>query len=217
MLVFAHRGYHADVPQNTMESFRRAVALGADGIETDIRLSADGTPVLHHDRCVPNGMEISNFTYAELQKVVRYPVPTLESALAECGSVVWDLEIKTPSAVGVIVDVINRYKSTRRLLISSFLQPVVSEIVRRVDVEGGLIFAHLPQDSTTLCGPGKFHSNITTLIWDYEACTEKLIADSTRHGYKNFVYGTITPSDHQNVTDWAVDGVITDYPELGRR
>src|SRR5262249_3557646 len=50
MLILGHRGYHATVPENTLEAFAQALALGADGIETDIRLSADELPILFHDR-----------------------------------------------------------------------------------------------------------------------------------------------------------------------
>ena len=50
MLLLAHRGYHLSVPENTMAAFAAAVALGVDGIETDVRLSRDGLPVIIHDR-----------------------------------------------------------------------------------------------------------------------------------------------------------------------
>ena len=42
MLILAHRGFHAGQPENTMGAFEAARKLGVDGIETDVRLSADG-------------------------------------------------------------------------------------------------------------------------------------------------------------------------------
>lgn len=50
--VAAHRGFSAKYPENTMEAFRAAVALGVDQIETDVRITADGELVLHHDAAV---------------------------------------------------------------------------------------------------------------------------------------------------------------------
>ena len=48
-LIIAHRGESAHAPENTLESFRRAVDAGADGIEFDVRLTRDGEVVVFHD------------------------------------------------------------------------------------------------------------------------------------------------------------------------
>ena len=47
--VAAHRGFSEKYPENTMEAFKAAVELGVDQIETDVRITADGELVLHHD------------------------------------------------------------------------------------------------------------------------------------------------------------------------
>lgn len=48
-LVIAHRGGAALWPENTMGAFRRALDMGCDGLEIDVRLSAEGVGVIHHD------------------------------------------------------------------------------------------------------------------------------------------------------------------------
>ena len=48
-LVFAHRGGCALGPENTIAAFDLGIAAGADGLEFDVHLSADGVPVVHHD------------------------------------------------------------------------------------------------------------------------------------------------------------------------
>lgn len=48
-LVFAHRGGCAIGPENTLAAFDLGIAAGADGLEVDVHLSADGVPVVHHD------------------------------------------------------------------------------------------------------------------------------------------------------------------------
>lgn len=48
MIGFAHRGGMADAPENTLEAFSKALAAGATGLESDVWLDAEGTPVLHH-------------------------------------------------------------------------------------------------------------------------------------------------------------------------
>ena len=56
VITFAHRGGRADLPENTLPAFRRALELGARGLETDARLSADGEVVLVHDERVRRGL-----------------------------------------------------------------------------------------------------------------------------------------------------------------
>src|SRR5205814_10656550 len=48
-LVFAHRGGSALAPENTIAAFDNGLALGADGLELDVRLCRDGVAVVHHD------------------------------------------------------------------------------------------------------------------------------------------------------------------------
>ena len=48
-LIIAHRGNAADAPENTIESFAQAIALGADALEFDVRVTRDGVPVVIHD------------------------------------------------------------------------------------------------------------------------------------------------------------------------
>ena len=52
MRVAAHRGFSEKYPENTMEAFRAAIEIGADEIETDVRVTADGELVLIHDATV---------------------------------------------------------------------------------------------------------------------------------------------------------------------
>jgi glycerophosphoryl diester phosphodiesterase len=66
MLVLSHRGVRTHAPENTLAAFEAAIALKVDGIETDIRLSKDGIPILFHDRLTLDGQEVVSMTQAEL-------------------------------------------------------------------------------------------------------------------------------------------------------
>ena len=61
-LLFAHRGGRAHAPENTLEAFRRAVDLGATGLESDVWLTSDGQPVLDHDGRVGRGLRRSSLS-----------------------------------------------------------------------------------------------------------------------------------------------------------
>jgi glycerophosphoryl diester phosphodiesterase len=56
VITFAHRGARLEEPENTIPAFRRALELGATGIETDVWLSADGEVVCAHDPVVTRGL-----------------------------------------------------------------------------------------------------------------------------------------------------------------
>ena len=72
-LVFAHRGGCATGPENTIAAFDRGIAAGADGLEMDVRLSADGIVVVHHDptleRTTSATGEVARRTAAELARL----------------------------------------------------------------------------------------------------------------------------------------------------
>ena len=70
-LIFAHRGASAHAPENTLAAFELALAQGADGIELDVKLSADGHAVVIHDAAVDrttgaHGM-VKDLSLAELR------------------------------------------------------------------------------------------------------------------------------------------------------
>src|SRR6478672_6885695 len=72
-VIFAHRGASAYAPENTIASFELAVAQRADAIELDVKLSADGHVIVHHDPTVDrttNGKgKVKDLTLAELKKL----------------------------------------------------------------------------------------------------------------------------------------------------
>ena len=72
-LIVGHRGASAVAPENTMAAFREAIAVGADGIEFDVRLTRDGVPVVIHDSTLrrTGGLphRIADLTWSELAKV----------------------------------------------------------------------------------------------------------------------------------------------------
>ena len=72
-LIIAHRGDSARAPENTLIAFQRAVASGADGVEFDVRLAADGVPVVFHDpsldRIAGVKGKVAEFTSEELRRL----------------------------------------------------------------------------------------------------------------------------------------------------
>lgn len=72
-LIIGHRGASAVAPENTMAAFREAIAVGADGIEFDVRLTRDSVPVVIHDSTLrrTGGLQqrVADLTQSELATI----------------------------------------------------------------------------------------------------------------------------------------------------
>ena len=72
-LIIGHRGASAVAPENTLAAFKRAIQVGADGVEFDVRLASDGVPVVIHDgtlqRTALVQKRVANLSAAELQQL----------------------------------------------------------------------------------------------------------------------------------------------------
>lgn len=91
MLVIGHRGASAAHPENTEAAFRGAIAQGADGVELDVRRTADGTLAVCHDETLPDGRALLSLSRAELPP----STPVLEDVLEVCrGLAMVNTEIK---------------------------------------------------------------------------------------------------------------------------
>lgn len=88
--VLAHRGRGTGAPDNTLEAFSAALSAGADGVELDVRRSAEGVAVVHHDAEVPGLGPL----YLLGRHTLPAWVPTLEQALERCRGAVVDVEVK---------------------------------------------------------------------------------------------------------------------------
>jgi len=146
---FAHRGGVQIAPENTLHSYRRALEVGADIIELDVRSTKDNRVVVLHDRTVDrttNGTgNVKKLTLAELKKLdaayrftpdrgATFPlrgkgltVPTLEEVFREFPNVPVNIEIKEPdpSIAKPLADLIRTHKREKlTLVVSSFEAPL---------------------------------------------------------------------------------------------
>jgi glycerophosphoryl diester phosphodiesterase len=215
MQIYSHRGYHVEVPENTLDAFARAVAMRVDGIETDLRLSADNQVVLFHDRLVGQDQEVSDLTRAELSRIVGYDVPTLEEAVGRFADVTWMLEIKAPATLTQTLEVVRKYAGTRRFQITSFSHPTVVAARRELDVECGLLVSHRPIELLSEpLGWDPQRTGIGMIVWKYELLDAAILEQARALGLKSFVYSVYTPADHRHCIELGLDGVISDRPEF---
>lgn len=106
-IAFAHRGARAYAPENTLEAFTLALTQEANGLESDVWVTADGVPVLDHDglvrRSFGRGRPIAGFRRAELPG----HIPSLAELLDQCGSDYdLSLDLKDPGSGQRVIDVV---------------------------------------------------------------------------------------------------------------
>ncbi|MBI5868670.1 MAG: glycerophosphodiester phosphodiesterase [candidate division Zixibacteria bacterium] len=134
--IIAHRGSSATCLENTMAAFRQAAADRADGIEFDLRLSADRQWVVHHNPDALVGgvpMRLSRLTLAEIIQLPigsgKERIPTLaeflEWAGSQPGSLVFD--IKDTDGIPELVSALAQHASPR-IILSSFNRSVLREL-----------------------------------------------------------------------------------------
>lgn len=122
VIAVAHRGDPYRARENTLASLRSALHLGADAVETDVRLTRDGVPVLLHDgtlkRLWGHDRPLSSLTWEEVSALTDGGVPTLSDALAatDGGRMMIDLP-GTPDvrAVRRVVDVVRERDARDRV------------------------------------------------------------------------------------------------------
>ncbi|HEX8088438.1 MAG TPA: glycerophosphodiester phosphodiesterase family protein [Blastocatellia bacterium] len=121
-LIIAHRGGAHESTENTIGAFQRAVMVGADGIETDIRLTRDGVIVIYHDEyfgrveglaAAQRTRLISDMTYSELSRQTLVPVgedrggrrvPTLDDLLSGVKTALLNIELKRGARFAELVN-----------------------------------------------------------------------------------------------------------------
>jgi len=139
--IVGHRGNSAHAPENTIESFRQAIAAGAECVELDVHLSADGVAVVIHDPTLDRTTDASGAVASLPIDRIRqadggarftrdgrsFPyrgtgllVPTLEEVLRDLGDVPLLVEIKTSAASREARRLIERYGAESRCVVESF-------------------------------------------------------------------------------------------------
>lgn len=151
MICIAHRGASAYEPENTIRAFKRAIEMGCDGIEMDLRRSKDGKIVVIHDETVDrttNGKgKVSEMTVDELKKLDSHgeKIPLLSEVLSEVNAKLYLLELKEAGYEDKIVNEVKDHNLLDSVVFISFNYDSLSK-VKGLGVKIGLIYSSLNPD-----------------------------------------------------------------------
>ena len=215
--VYAHRGLHTALRENTVDAFRAAVDLGVDGVEFDVRETADGVLVVHHDP-VAGSHVIATSAAGDLPDYV----PTLDQALEACRGVHVNVEIKNSREPGesydgtgrfahAVVERVHQAHWTHDVIFSCF-DLATCRVVRScaasvrvgflVDASHDVLEAlHQAHDA----GLDAVHPQVSTI-------TNEVMARSRELGLALYTWTVNSPVELAAQMAWGVDGVITDDP-----
>jgi glycerophosphoryl diester phosphodiesterase len=224
-LIIAHRGASAEAPENTLAAFGLALEQGADGIELDVQLSADGRCVIMHDfklDRVTNGQgKVSALTLAELQALEIHGggrIPTLPELFETFGpQLLYNIELKD---VGLrdrgletaVADIISAHHLENACLISSF-NPFSLRRMRKclpngvplalLRAEGALRYTYLIADGQA------DHPHFSMVDDAYMVWAKK-------RGYYVNVWTVDEPEEAKRLAALGVNGLITNKPQFLR-
>jgi glycerophosphoryl diester phosphodiesterase len=219
--VYGHRGARAEEPENTLRSFRRALALGADGIELDVRVSSDGHLVIIHDaavdRTTDGSGEIASLTLAEIRSLDAGSgerIPTFEEAMEICTGLV-QIEIKAPEAVEALAERDKRQPLPDGAVVTSFSRTAVESAARLMPhVPRGLI-THHPGDEMLA------QALELKASWVCPELKPELTAELVDRCHAASVQVDAWPAADREKTlyfrDIGADAVTTDYPGAVRQ
>ncbi len=132
--IIAHRGASGLVEyDNSLESFRKAIEIGVDMIEFDVRRTKDGKLVAFHDSDI-DGRKISSLTYSEIVKIsesIGFKVPLVEDVIKlSKGKVGLDIELKEEGYEDILIKLVRGHLDHDEFVMKSFSDRAVKAIKR---------------------------------------------------------------------------------------
>jgi len=214
-IAFAHRGGRADdAPENSLVAFRRALELGATGLESDARLSADGQVVLVHGSMVRTGLRRSKVRSLPADRLADLGVPRLTDLYAEVGTnFELSLDLKEPDLTGRIVAIARDAGALDRLWLCARQLPEL-ESARRVDPDVRLVHSMgrraygdaLERHASTLAKAGVAALNLREAEWSLG-----LVTLTHRFDLKAFAWDAQEYRRIRAVLEMGVDGIYSDH------
>jgi glycerophosphoryl diester phosphodiesterase len=235
-LVIAHRGASRGAPENTLAAFRLAAEMGADAVELDAWLSADGAVVVHHDltldRTTNGAGKVAERSLTELKafdagakfgpRFAGERIPILDEVFEAVGRLVLiNIELKNYESVfdrlaQAVVRIVRRHGLERRVLLSSF-NPFALRTARRLAPE-------VPRALLEWHGQKAWMRAAVRRLTAFEAyhpqdaMTDRMtIADQHARGRRVNVWTVNEVERMRELLLLGCDGLITDVPDVARQ
>lgn len=220
--VIAHRGASTAYRENTLDAFAGAVEMGADGIELDVRRLADGSGAVHHDAHLADGRLLVDLVAADLPP----EVPLLDAALAACGPVEVNVEIKNwpadpdfeeaRSLADLVVAAVDAAGMADRVVVSSFDLGTIDRLHALAPTvrTAWLVVDHGDPLRLVERAAANGHTGIHP-IW--RMVDAPLVEAAHAAGLFVNVWTVDEPDEIRRLAALGVDGIVTNVPDVARQ
>ncbi|HXC86449.1 MAG TPA: glycerophosphodiester phosphodiesterase family protein [Candidatus Cybelea sp.] len=229
MFIIGHRGASGHAPENTLAAFKKAVALGATFIETDLQLSRDARFVAIHDDTLDrttNGQgKVHDQTLAALRRFdagswfgsdyTGERIPTLEEILefSKKNDIVFYLELKPSGSWGgehALIGALRESGEVARVVVISFDHTILAGL-RKIEptlMTGVLYDGQLADLLTTAVDVGA-----RQLVVRGDLVTPAMIAEARKRDLQIVCWTVNHPAHIRLLIAAGVDGIMSDYPD----
>ena len=213
MQIIAHRGASFLEPENTLKAIERAIKMGANFVEVDVRVSKDNELVIMHDPDVNrttdgNGL-IKDYTVQELKNFDAgegESIPTLEEVIA-CvkDSIGLIIEIKEPGTEVKILEKVDEHNLENVILTSFYHKSIKNARKTDPSVDAGIIFAGQPVDVNQMVSS----AGANVIFPGYKYLDEDLIKQAHGNGISVYPWTVDDEEMFEKLVEMGVDGIVT--------
>ena len=225
-MIVAHRGASSLARENTIESFKKAIEIGVDMIEFDVRRTKDQALIVHHDELM-EGKPVKELTYNEISKTAvgqGFSVPTFEEVLkCTSGRIKLDVEIKEEGYEKEIVELLLKYFNKDQFVMTSFYDSCIRKIKDDYpDINAGLLLGVSKPKNPILTRVSEFfpHKRCREAKADFLVPHWRLLwfgfLDRAKRENKPVFVWTVNDQSKiwKMLHDERIDAIITDKPDL---
>jgi len=232
--IIGHRGASAVAPENTMAAFREAIAVGADGIEFDVRLASDGVPVVMHDSTLRRtggvNQRVADLSSEELTKIdvgswfkpgsfAGETVPSLAELfdLFRTNNLSLYLEMKcdSPAEYRPLAEaccrLIDEYSFNERVVVECFQLPAL-EVLKEIDpdIQTAALFDRVFIDQSIITRATEIGAMAVAL--HHRLARKNLVGKSKEAGLHVAVWTVDDPIWIDRARAIGIDAIITNDP-----
>ena len=208
LLILGHRGA-AQLPENTVPSFAKALELGADGFALDVRQTADEKLVVVHGAVVGT-LAVQASSYEQIRQLPDgFEIPLLKEVLKKFGRKAFlDIELKTPGFEQAAVDLIRQHCDPAKVLVSGFHPEALTKVYDLFpEIELGFIYNRTQDEES------RHNCPVDVVKPQFRLASRELIEEVHDEGLRVRPWTVNDESEMRRLINLGVDGVISDYPE----
>jgi glycerophosphoryl diester phosphodiesterase len=210
-VFLGHRGTRIYAPENTFAAFDIAIDHGCDGVEFDVRRTADDVAVVCHDAHFHH-VKVMDSTLAELRLLQH--LPTLGETLKEYANLAYiNIELKDDGLEPETIRLLKEFPAERGLLVSSFLPEVIEALATLrgdLDIPLGYICRNLKLLERWKTLP------ISHAMINHKIYSKTLHRELSAAGIKIFIWTINDAAELERFRELGVDGIISDDTKLAR-